>query len=435
MNHFHRDPASSGELLCEGVPLSLIAAEVGTPTYVYSRATIERHIGVWLESWHGLESGDSGQAGDHHVHHRMCFALKSCSNLSILKLFVARGAGFDIVSGGELLRALAAGAAPSTIVFSGVGKTLDELDLALTHGIGCFNVESLAELEMLESRAALLGKRAPVSLRVNPDVDAKTHPYIATGLAKAKFGIAWGDAIMAYERARALPHLEVIGIDCHIGSQLESAAPFVEALDKLLDLTLELRARGFQIRHLDIGGGLGIVYREESPPSPRDYVTAVKRQLKKRAVTDLEIITEPGRVIVGNAAVLLSRVILTKDNGETRFAVLDAGMNDLIRPALYEAYHHIEPVAAPRASRRKVDVVGPVCETGDAFAKGRELPELEAEDLVVLRSAGAYGMVMASNYNSRPRPAEVLVDGDHYTVIRRRETFADLIAHELPFSE
>jgi diaminopimelate decarboxylase len=288
---------------------------------------------------------------------------------------------------------------------------------------------------MLEGRAAHLGKRAPVSLRVNPDVDAKTHPYIATGLAKAKFGIAWGDAITAYERARALPHLDVIGIDCHIGSQLESAAPFIEALDKLLDLTVELRARGFQIRHLDIGGGLGIVYREESPPSPRDYVTAVKRQLSKRQVGDLEIITEPGRVIVGNAAVLLSRVTLTKDNGETRFVVLDAGMNDLIRPALYEAYHHIEPVLEPRSSRRAVDVVGPVCETGDAFAKGRDLPELLAGELVVLRSAGAYGMVMASNYNSRPRPAEVLVEGDTYRVIRRRENFEDLVAHEVALSE
>ncbi len=423
MNHFERDP-TTGELWCEGVPLATIAQEVGTPTYVYSKATITRHIDVWQAAW-----ADNADASS--VSHRMCFALKSCSNISILELFSARGAGFDIVSAGELHRALLAGGDPARIVFSGVGKTSAELDFALRCDIGCFNVESLAELDMLSARAVTMNRRARISLRVNPDVDPKTHPYISTGLQRAKFGIAWGMALSAYEHARTLPHLDIVGVDCHIGSQLESSAPFVEALDKLLDLVGDLRSRGFAIHHVDIGGGLGIVYRDESPPTPTDYVRAVKDRLVARAMTDLEIITEPGRVIVGNAGLLLTRVVLTKDNRQTHFVVLDAGMNDLIRPALYEAWHHIEPVAAARAERQVVDVVGPVCETGDLFASARDLPALAADELVAIRSAGAYGMVMASNYNSRPRPAEVLVDGDTYRVIRRRETLDDLVAHEL----
>jgi len=416
MNHFARH-GPSGELYCEGVPLERIAAAVGTPTYVYSRATLERHVRVWQDAWSDLD-------------HRMCFAVKACSNLAILALFAKAGAGFDIVSVGELHRVLLAGARPETIVFSGVGKTRHELRAALSAGIGCFNVESVAELEMLDDVARSLGRRAPISLRVNPDVDARTHPYIATGLLRAKFGIAWDDALTAFDIARGLSHLEVIGIDCHIGSQLESSTPFVEALDRVLDLAHELAARGLMIRHIDIGGGLGITYRDETPPTPVEYANAVKARIAARDATHLRVMTEPGRVIVGNAGVLLSRVVLTKQNGPTRFVVLDAGMNDLIRPALYQAWHDIEPVAGPSTDRGVVDVVGPVCESGDFFAKDRELPVLAADELVVLRSAGAYGMAMASNYNSRTRPAEVLVDGDDFHVIRARESLDDLVRLE-----
>ncbi len=414
MNHFARH---DGELYCEGVPLARIAEEVGTPTYVYSRATLERHVRVWLDAWSDLD-------------HRMCFAVKACSNIAILALFAKAGAGFDIVSEGELARVLRAGARPETVVFSGVGKTRHELRAALTAGIGCFNVESLAELDMLDEVARSLGKRAPVSLRVNPDVDAQTHPYIATGLKRAKFGIAWDDALAAFEKAATLSHLDVIGIDCHIGSQLEHATPFVEALDRVLDLAAALSAKGIVVRHIDIGGGLGITYRSETPPTPVEYANAVKARIASRDASHLRIMTEPGRVIVGNGGVLLSRVVLTKDNGPTRFVVLDAGMNDLIRPALYQAWHEIEPVAPAREGRAVVDVVGPVCETGDFFARDRDLPTLAAEDLVVLRSAGAYAMAMASNYNSRLRPAEVLVDGTGFHVIRARDTFDDLMRRE-----
>lgn len=417
MNHFARH-GPDGELYCEEVPLARIAAAVGTPTYVYSRATLERHVRVWQDAWSDLD-------------HRMCFAVKACSNIAILALFARAGAGFDIVSEGELHRVLLAGARPETIVFSGVGKTRAELRAALTAGIGCFNVESVAELDMLDEVARALGRTAPVSLRVNPDVDAQTHPYIATGLKRAKFGIAWEDAPAAFDKARALPHIEVIGIDCHIGSQLELATPFVEALDRVLDLARDLAARGLPIRHIDIGGGLGITYREETPPTPVEYAQAIKARMSARDMTHLRVMTEPGRVIVGNAGVLLTRVVLTKQNGGTRFVVLDAGMNDLIRPALYQAWHEIEPVMAPRPERALVDVVGPVCESGDFFAKDRELPALAADELVVLRSAGAYAMAMASNYNSRTRPAEVLVDGAGFHVIRARESLDDLVRLEI----
>lgn len=412
MNHFARDVAS-GALSCEGVKLSDIAGAVGTPTYVYSRATLERHVGVWQSAFAPLK-------------HRMCYAVKACSNLAILSLFARRGAGFDIVSEGELKRVLKAGGRPERIVFSGVGKTRDELRAALAAGIGCFNVESAAELEMLEAVARDIGKPAPVSLRVNPDVDAKTHPYIATGLKQAKFGIAWDEAMAVFDRAKALAHVEVVGVDCHIGSQLEQSTPVVEALDRVLDLVEALGARGIAIRHIDIGGGLGITYRQETPPTPVEYAAALTTRMRERGAEHLELLTEPGRVIVGNAGCLLARVILTKTNGDSRFVVIDAGMNDLIRPALYRAWHDIEPVGAPRAEREVVDVVGPICETGDSFGSERELPRMEAGDLVVLRSAGAYGMVMASNYNSRCRPAEVLVDGDRFHVIREREALEDL---------
>lgn len=417
MNHFER--AADGTLWCERVPLADIAAAVGTPVYVYSRATIDRHARVWHEVWSG-------------VTHMGCFAVKACSNIAILNVIARAGLGFDIVSEGELQRVLMAGGDPAKVVFSGVGKRPEELRAALLageRGIACVNVESPAELDMLADVARSIGRRAPVSLRVNPDVDAQTHPYIATGLKRSKFGIPWQDAPALYARAAAMPELEVVGVDCHIGSQLAKSEPFVEALDKLLDLVAHLHAAGIAIRHVDIGGGLGITYREESPPSPAEYAAAVRARLLASGLP-LTIVTEPGRVIVGNAGCMLTRCLLTKANGDTRFVVVDGGMNDLLRPALYSAWHAIEPVAPPRAERAVVDVVGPVCETGDFFAKERELPLVEAGDLLAVRSAGAYGYVMASNYNSRPRAAEVLVDGDRFDVIRARETFADLVRGE-----
>lgn len=413
MNHFERGP--DGHLRCEGVPLADIAAAVGTPAYVYSKATLTRHVRVYQEAWRGLD-------------HRMCFAVKACSNLSILKLFRELGCGFDIVSEGELRRVLAVGGDPASVVFSGVGKTRDELAFALEAGIGCFNVESVAELHHLDAVAQALGKKAPVSLRVNPDVDAETHPYIATGLRTSKFGIAWEDAEEAYALAATLPGLAVIGVDCHIGSQLSRAEPFIEALGKVLGLVDRLAARGISLTHVDIGGGLGITYREEAPPSPEAYAAAVREVLGDRP---LSLVTEPGRVITGNAGVMLMRTLLEKRNGDTRFLVVDAGMNDAIRPALYGAWHTLEPVAPPAPGTVVADVVGPVCESGDFFARTRELPPIAEGDLLVLRSAGAYGFAMASNYNSRRRPAEVLVDGDTFRVIRRRETWDDLLGPEL----
>ncbi|MFO0746129.1 MAG: diaminopimelate decarboxylase [Myxococcota bacterium] len=428
MNHFERHE-SDGALWCEDVPLAAIAGAVGTPTYVYSRATIERHARVWHEAWSGLD-------------HLGCFAVKACSSLAVLSLLAKAGLGFDIVSAGELQRVLRAGGDPNRVVFSGVGKQADELRMALevgARGIHCFNVESPAELDMLAAVARSVGRRAPVSLRVNPDVDAETHPYIATGLRRSKFGIAWEDAPAVYARAAAMPELAVIGVDCHIGSQLAKSEPFVAALDRLLDLVAHLQAAGIPIDHIDIGGGLGITYREEAPPSPAEYAAAVRARLASSAASaprapdgrPLTIVTEPGRVIVGNAGCLLTRCILTKQNGDARFVVVDAGMNDLLRPALYSAWHAIEPVAAPRAAREVVDVVGPVCETGDFFAKDRELPVVAAGELLAVRSAGAYAFAMASNYNSRPRAAEVLVDGARFDVIRARETFDDLIRGEI----
>jgi len=413
MNHFERK--ADGRLYCENVDFAAIADAVGTPAYVYTRATLEHHVKVYQEAWAGV---------DHH----MRFAVKACSNLSILKLFSDLGAGFDIVSEGELRRVLAIGADPANVVFSGVGKTRAELQFALEAGIGCFNVESEAELEQLNDIAGAVGKRAPVSLRANPNVDAKTHPYIATGLKSSKFGIAWEQVEAAYERAAALPHLAVIGVDCHIGSQLADSAPFIEALHKLLGLVDRLAVRGIPIAHIDIGGGLGIRYLDETPPTPAAYAEAVKAALNGRQIT---LMTEPGRVIVGNAGVLLMRTVLTKTNGEHRFVVVDAGMNDAIRPALYGAWHGIETVEAPSSPLAAVDVVGPVCETGDFFARGRELPPIAEGDLLVLRSAGAYGFTMASNYNSRRRPAEVLVSGGTFRVIRGRETWEDLFQSEL----
>lgn len=413
MNHFQR---RKGELYCEKVPLAAIAAYVGTPTYVYSTATLQRHARVM-------------QAPFKKTPHLLCYSVKASSNLAILSLLREEGFGFDIVSGGELYRARKAGADPQTIVFSGVGKTEREIDEALKAGILLFNAESEEELEMLNAVAAARGTKAPVSLRINPDVDPRTHAYIATGLRDSKFGIPRARAIAAYRKAKQLRHLDVVGLDCHIGSQLTSVEPFVETVQRLRTLIGELEGEGIRLQYLDLGGGLGITYSNETPPDPAAYGVSLRDALKG---LDQTLILEPGRVLVGNAAVLLSEVVLTKEADTKRFVVTDAAMNDLLRPALYDAHHEIEPVGKPRKGSATVDVVGPVCESGDFFAKDRELPPLERGDLVALRSVGAYGFSMASNYNSRPRAAEVLVEGDRFRVIRERETYRDLVRGETP---
>ena len=407
MDHFQR---REGELHAEGVSLSDIADQVGTPAYVYSRATIERHFRVFDDAWEGQD-------------HLVCYAVKASSNLAILSLLAKLGAGFDIVSIGEFERVLTAGGDPKKVVFSGVGKRRDEIRRVLEVGILCLNVESVAELQMISEIATTLGVSAPVSMRINPDVDAGTHPYISTGLQTNKFGIPWREAREIYGLASALPSIEVMGLDCHIGSQIADAAPVVEALDRLLSLVDALREDGITIAHLDVGGGLGITYEDETPPTPASYAQALRDRLEGRS---LQVVLEPGRVILGNAGIMLTRVELVKHNGEKRFIVVDAAMNDLIRPTLYGAYHRLVPVGRPSETLEVVDVVGPICESGDFLAQDRELPRLEASDLVAVRSAGAYGFAMASNYNSRPRPPEVLVDGESFHVIRDRETLEDL---------
>lgn len=413
MDHFnYRD----GVLHAEDVPLADIAAQFGTPTYVYSAATIRRHYRVFAEALAGLE-------------HRVCYAVKANSNIGVLGLLADLGSGFDIVSVGELERVITAGGDPASVVFSGVGKRTDEIARALEVGIACFNVESATELDRINDIAAGMGKRAPVSLRVNPDVDANTHPYIATGLKDNKFGIAIDVAEALYHRAAELPHVDVTGVDCHIGSQLTSLAPFTDAVDRVLALLDRLAAAGIHIRHLDVGGGLGIVYRDERPPSPADYARAIAQRVAGR---DLQLVVEPGRVLVGNAGVLLTRVELLKPGraaDDKNFAVVDGAMNDLLRPALYGAWQDIVPVAPGTQATRPWEIVGPVCETGDFLGRERELA-LTAGDLLAVRSAGAYGFAMASNYNSRPRAAEILVDGDRAHEVRARETIADLMRGE-----
>jgi diaminopimelate decarboxylase len=413
MDHFSY---RQGELRCEGVSLRALADAVGTPAYVYSRAAL-----------HDAFTGYQRAFRD--VPHIVCYAVKANSTLAVLATLAGLGAGADIVSGGELFRALRAGVPPKRIIFSGVGKTREEMQEALKAEILMFNVESRSELDALDEVAGALGVRAPVALRVNPDVDPQTHPYIATGLRTSKFGIAIAEALDVYQEAARRKNLEVIGVDMHIGSQLTKTTPFADAGARLAGLVGALRARGLAVSYLDIGGGLGIRYRDEVPPSAEDYARAVVPLLKELGVT---VLLEPGRSIVGNAGVLLSRVLYRKDAAEKRFVVVDAAMNDLIRPALYSAYHEIRPVAEARlaAPVEKVDVVGPICESGDFLAKDRELPRLEEGDLVAVMSAGAYTTVMASNYNTRPRAVEVLVDGDRYTIVRRRETYEDLVAGE-----
>lgn len=401
-----------GNSLCaEDIPVAHIAEQFGTPCYVYSRATIERH-------WHAFDQA----VGEHQ--HLICYAVKANSNLGVLSVLAKLGSGFDIVSAGELARVIEAGGDPKKVVFSGVGKTAAEIEFALSNSIMCFNVESPAELERINNVAKSMGKKAPISIRVNPDVDAKTHPYISTGLKANKFGVARDQAIEIYKLANQFSHLSIIGMDCHIGSQLTDIAPFVDALDRLLLLIDELAQLGINIHHLDVGGGLGVTYREETPPNPDKYVKALMTRMNKRK--DLTLIFEPGRAIMANAGVLLTKVEFIKAGEEKNFAIVDAAMNDLIRPALYSAWQNIIPAQLdlPRETAL-YDVVGPICETGDFLGKDRELA-IQADDLLVVRSAGAYGFVMASNYNSRCRPPEILVDKNVVHLVREREKQKDL---------
>jgi len=402
-----------GQLFAEGVALPALAQRFGTPTYVYSRAHIEAQYRAYADALEDMP-------------HLVCFAVKANSNLGVLNVLARLGAGFDIVSRGELERVLAAGGEPGRIVFSGVGKTRDDMRRALEVGVHCFNVESTDELERLQQVAAELGMKAPVSLRVNPDVDAGTHPYISTGLKENKFGIDIDNAEAVYARAAELPNLEVVGVDCHIGSQLTSLPPFLDALDRLLALIDRLATRGIQIRHLDLGGGLGVRYRDEQPPLAGDYIQAVRQRIEGRG---LALVFEPGRSIVANAGLLLTRVEYLKHTAHKDFAIVDAAMNDLIRPALYQAWMNVVAVQPHEGDTRRYDIVGPICETGDFLAKDRELALAEG-DLLAVCSAGAYGFVMSSNYNTRGRAAEVLVDGDQAFEVRRRESVQELYAGE-----
>ena len=402
-----------GALCAESVPLTQIAERFGTPCYVYSRATLLERFDTFCAALAGRDK-------------LVCYAVKANSNLAILNLFARQGAGFDIVSGGELARVIAAGGDPAKVVFSGVGKTEAEMRQALNAGIFCFNVESAAELDRLNELAGSLGRRAPVALRVNPDVDPKTHPYISTGLRGNKFGVAYEDALPLYRHARELPHLEVAGIGCHIGSQLLDPAPIAEAAEKILALADRLAAEGMALRHLDLGGGLGIRYRDETPPTVAAYLAPLLERLAGRKE---KLLLEPGRALVGNAGVLLTRIEYLKHGSEKNFAIVDAAMNDLIRPALYDAWHDIVPVQSRPIDAPLYEVVGPVCESGDFLGHGRRLG-VEAGDLLAVMSAGAYGMAQSSNYNSRPRAAEILVDGSDVHLVRRREDVAQLFSLE-----
>jgi diaminopimelate decarboxylase len=411
MDHFQY---RNGQLFAENVAVKAIAAAYGTPCYVYSRATLERH-------WHAFDDA----FGDHP--HSVCYAVKANSNLAVLNLMARLGSGFDIVSGGELERVLAAGGDPHKVVFSGVGKRAEEITRALEVGIRCFNVESEPELLLLNEMAGRAGKSAAIALRVNPDIDPETHPYISTGMKQSKFGIDICQAPAVYGLAAALPHVRVVGVDCHIGSQLTRSEPLVDALQRMLELVQHLEAEGIAIQHLDLGGGLGIRYQDENPPLPAEHASAL---LEKLCHLPYEILIEPGRAIVGNAGILVTKVEFLKLGEHKHFAVVDAGMNDLLRPVLYSAWQAIIPVV-PRhdGTPRRYDVVGPICETGDFLGKDREL-NLHPGDLLAVRSAGAYGFVMSSNYNSRPRAAEIMVDGERLYPVRRRETIADLYAGE-----
>jgi len=411
MHHFtYRD----NEMYCEDIPLHRIAAEVGTPFYLYSHATLVRHFKAFDSAFEGVDR-------------LVCFSAKANTNLAILSLFAELGSGLDIVSGGELFRGLKAGFAPERIVYSGVGKRVDEIDYALQIGILMFNIESLEELELIDQRAGRLGCRAPIAIRINPDVDPKTHPYISTGLKKNKFGIDTENALRGYLTASRMPHVDIVGVDCHIGSQIADAQPFEDALLNLMGLIQELKSNGITISYLDMGGGLGITYDQEAPPHPREYARAIISQLKGSA---LKLILEPGRVIVGNAGILVTRVLYRKTTSGKDFVIADVGMNDLLRPSLYKAYHGVQPVKLKNRPNIVADVVGPICESGDYMATSREMPDVSRGDLLAVMSAGAYGFSMSSNYCSRPRVAEVMVKGDQFHVVRERESYEDLIKGE-----
>ncbi len=401
-------------LYAEQVPVEEIAQKVGTPVYIYSYATLKRHFSVFQEAFASAP-------------HLLCFSMKCNSNIAILRAIANEGGGVDIVSGGELYRALEAGVSPQKIVYSGVGKTDAEIAEALKAGILMFNVESEQELFAIDRVAGHLKKKAPISLRVNPNIDPKTHPYISTGMKKSKFGVDIRKALEIYQKAKQLPNIEILGLDCHIGSQLTQVRPFVDALKKLKILIQKLRKMGIEIKYLDLGGGLGIRYKDESPPLPSLYAKAVLNEIKDLDVT---LVFEPGRVIMGNSGILVTKVIYNKRTPTKEFVIVDGAMNDLIRPAFYGSFHDISPVIQKKGRKRKSDIVGPICESGDFFAQNRPFPESKSGDLVAIFSAGAYGFAMSSNYNSRPRAAEVLVNDDQFHVIREREKLEDLIRGE-----
>ena len=418
MHHFkYRDKV----LFCEDVSIEEISAKVGTPFYLYSYATLKRHFQAFNAAFEDVPK-------------LICFSAKANTNLAVLKIFADMGCGLDIVSGGELFRGLKAGFAPNRIVYSGVGKRVDEIDYALETGILMFTVESPVELELINRRAAELKKRAPVAIRVNPDVDPKTHPYISTGLKKNKFGINTEAAIETYRMAGGLDHVDVVGIDCHIGSQITETKPFEAALTSLKTLVNDLKQMGTEIKYLDMGGGLGITYDDEMPPPLNEYAATITQQLKG---LDLKLILEPGRVLVGNAGILVTKVLYRKAGEVKNFVIVDAGMNDLLRPTLYNAFHAIEPVVNLKENLIVADVVGPICESSDFLAVDRSISDVESGDLLAVMSAGAYGFVMSSNYCSRPRVAEVMVKGDRFHVIKTRENYADLVRGESlpPFFE
>jgi diaminopimelate decarboxylase len=412
MHHFtYRED----ELYCEDVPVQKIAAEIGTPFYLYSHATLTRHFKAFSEAFAGMQK-------------LICFSAKANTNLAILKLFATAGGGLDIVSGGELFRGMQAGFAPDRIVYSGVGKRIDEIDYALKSDILMFNLESLDELKLISQRAVQLNRRARIAIRVNPDVDPKTHPYISTGLKKNKFGIDTAAALEGYRLAGSLENIEVIGIDCHIGSQITEAGPFEDALKSIKALVLQLKSDlGIQIQYIDMGGGLGITYADETPPSLKEYAKAFLKNLEGMGLT---LILEPGRVLVGNAGILVTRVLYKKAGEGKNFIIVDAGMNDLMRPTLYNAFHAIEPIVRTQAPLTVADVVGPICESGDFLGVDRNLTEGNADDLLAVMSTGAYGFVMSSNYCSRPRVAEVMVKNHQYHVVKERETYPDLVKGE-----
>ncbi|MGA1845597.1 diaminopimelate decarboxylase [Deferribacter abyssi] len=411
MNHFHY---TNGEMYCENVPLKKIADEVGTPFYVYSAAAFRKHF-------------EDFDASFKKVPHIICFAVKANSNLAVLNLLGKLGCGADIVSGGELYRALKAGIDSKKIVYAGVGKTEEEIEFALKSDILMFNIESLQELEKINVVAKRLNKKARIALRVNPNVDPKTHPYISTGLKKNKFGIPVEKAYHEYEYAASLSNIEVVGAHCHIGSQLTDVSPFVDATKIMVELVKNLKDKGIEIKYLDLGGGLGIKYKDETPPSPKEYADKLIDVIKE---VDVTLVFEPGRVIAGNAGVLVTKVLYTKDTELKSFKIVDAAMNDLMRPTLYGSYHEIKPVKEGNYKNVYGDIVGPICETGDFLAKDRDIPDFQQGDLVAVMSAGAYGFTMSSNYNSRPRVPEILVNKNKYYIVRRRETYDDLIGPE-----